>query len=153
MDELKNSEAIREALQHHIDTNCVREGETNNPRMKWDGELLELRNLFIIALIREGHSRVRCNQIVKEMFGVSKATADSYYKTALEYLVVENEGIKGAARKVAIERLNGVIEDAKRRGANHTALQAMEQLNKINGLYSEKKEIEVTGLKFDFGGE
>ena len=90
---------------------------------------------------------------MSETFGISKVTADKYYRQALEYLAVENDAIKGAARKIAIERLNAIIEQAKKRGSTHSALQALDQLNKINGLYSEKKEVEITGIKFDFGGE
>lgn len=151
MEELKNSEEIRIALQNHIDSSPARKGD--NTRFKWDEELLDLRNLYLWALIREGYSRVRCNQVVSEVFNISKVSADKYYKSALEALTVENDGIRGAARKVAIERLNGIVEEEKRRGNNYRALQALDQLNKINGLYSEKREVEITGMKFDFGGE
>lgn len=151
MTELKHSEEIKAALKSHINSCPVRKG--NNTRFNWSDELLELRNLYVIALIREGLSRIRCNQEVAETFNVGKLTADKYYKEALEYLVVENEGIKGAARKIAIERLNSVVEDAKEAGNTRTALMALDQLNRINGLYSEKQEVEITGIKFDFGGE
>lgn len=151
MNDLKDSEAIKAALVSHIKSNPKHLG--TNTHFNWSDELLELRHLFIIALIREGYSRVRCNQVVSDTLEVSKVSADKYYREALEYLVVENDGIKGAARKVAIERLNSVVEDSKRDNNTRNVLLALDQLNRINGLYTEKKEVEITGIKFDFGGE
>lgn len=151
MSELKHSEEIKAILLAHIKSCPTKNG--TNTRFNWSNEILELRHLFIVALIREGLSRVRCNQVVSETFGVNRVSADKYYREALDYLVVENEGIKGAARKIAIERLNSVVEEEKEAHRTKNVLLALDQLNRINGLYSEKQEVEIKGIKFDFGGE
>lgn len=150
-EDLRDSVAIKNLIQNCINNSTIKGGDCVSGG--WTDELLELRNIYVISLIRDGLSRARCNQEVSETFGVTKRTADNYYRQALEYLAVENDAIKGAARKIAIERLNAIIEQAKKRGSTHSALQALDQLNKINGLYSEKKEVEITGIKFDFGGD
>lgn len=147
---LRNDEAIDAAIKSHINS-LPKKGGQNTRNQSWDGELLELRNMVIYDCIRQGLSYRRTVEEISSRWDVSISTAEKYYKAAMNSLCVDNEDVVDEARKTAIERLTGIIKSCYDRGLYNEALKAQDQLNKINALYTEKKEVEVTGLKFDFG--
>lgn len=149
---LKNDEEIDAAVKNFI-ASFPAKGGRNTGNQTWDGEILELRNYVIYQYIRQGLSRERIFEELKDRWGISRKSFDKYYKEALESLVVENKDIIDDARKKAIEKLQGIIEKCYEVNDFKNALKAQDQLNKINALYTDKKEVEVTGLRFDFGGE
>lgn len=149
---LKNDEEIDGAIRAFI-ASFPAKGGKNTGNQTWDGEILELRNFVIYQYIRQGLSRERIFEELKERWGISRQSFSRYYKEALESLVVENKDIVDDARKKAIEKLQGIIERCYASNDFKNALKAQDQLNKINALYTDKKEVEVTGLRFDFGGE
>lgn len=149
---LKNDEEIDAAVKNFI-ASFPAKGGRNTGNQTWDGEILELRNYVIYQYIRQGLSRERIFEELKDRWGISRKSFDKYYKEALESLVVENKDIVDDARKKAIEKLQGIIEKCYEVNDFKNALKAQDQLNKINALYTDKKEVEVTGLRFDFGGE
>lgn len=146
----KHPEEIDAAILAHINS-MPRNGGKNTKNQTWDGELLELRNMVVYDYIRQGLTYRRCCEEIANRWNISMKTAEKYYKEAMNSLVVESEEVVDEARKIAIERITGIIEDCINRGLYDQALRAQDQLNKINALYTEKKEVEVTGLKFDFG--
>lgn len=146
----KEPETIDAAIIAHINS-MPRKGGQNTHSQKWDDELLEIRNMVIYDYIRQGLSYRRTTEEIANRWNVTIQSAQKYYKEAMNALVVDNEDIIDEARKTAIERLTGIIEACYDRGLYDQALKAQDQLNKINALYTEKKEVEVTGLKFDFG--
>lgn len=152
MSKLKNPEEIDAAVKNFI-ASMPAKGGRNTGNQTWDGEILELRNYVIYQYIRQGLSRERIFEELKDRWGISRKSFDKYYKEALESLVVENKDIIDDARKKAIEKLQGIIERCYESNDFKNALKAQDQLNKINALYTDKKEVEVTGLRFDFGGE
>lgn len=148
--ELKNREAMEAAVLAHINSMPIRGGK-NTRNQAWNDELLDARNYLVYEMIVNGLSRAMCVKEIKSRFGVGTPTAEKYYTEALNSLIVDNGEIVDEARKVAIERLQDIYQDCKRRHIYGMALSAQDQLNKINGLYTDKKQIEVTGIKFDFG--
>lgn len=148
--QLKN-EAEMDIIVKQFIASMPRNGGKNTKNQKWDGEVLDCRNYIIYNYIRQGLSRQRVIEEIANRWSVSMYTADKYYKEALESLVIENDAVADAARNLAIERLNKMTEDCIQQHRYDSALKALDLLNKINGLYTEKKEVEVTGLKFDFG--
>lgn len=147
--EVENQEFLENLVVEFINKNPNKGG--NATRGFWNEEMLEVRNMLVLNLIRNGLSRQRCKEYMKQHWGVSFTTGDKYYTEAIESLVTESDTVRNAARKIAIERLTGLMERARERGNTDSELRALDQLNKINGLYSEKKEVEITGLQFDFG--
>ena len=148
--QFKEPETIDAAIISHIKSLPIKGGK-NTMNQQWDDELLEMRNMVIYDYIRQGLSYRRISEEIANRWGVTVQTANRYYKEAMNALVVDNEDVIDEARKTAVERLTGIIESCYDRGLFDQALRAQDQLNKINALYTEKKEVEVTGLKFDFG--
>lgn len=148
----KNPEEIDGAVRAFI-ASFPAKGGKNTSNQTWDGEILELRNFVIYEYIRQGLSRERIYEELGNRWGISRQSFNRYYKEALESLVVENKDIIDEARKKTIERLENIAALAIDEGRLDVALKAQDQLNKINALYTDKKEVEVTGLRFDFGGE
>ena len=148
--QLKNEEEMDAIVKGFIASMPIKGGK-NTRNQKWDGEVLDCRNYIIYNYIRQGLSRQRVIEEIANRWGVSLNVSDKYYKEALEGLVIENDAVVDAARNIAIERLNKMVEDCSMQHRYDSALKALDLLNKINGLYTEKKEIEVTGLQFDFG--
>lgn len=122
-----------------------------NIKSIWSDEALDARDTCIYKLLRKGYGRQGIVEVLSERWGCSKPTVDKYYKEALNNLKEDTEQVKNAARKIATERLNEAIIRALDKNRIEVALKAQDQLNKINGLYSEKKEVEITGLEFKFG--
>ena len=131
---------IREAKAHH--------GKIHR---QWDDLAVEARNIIIYDYLRKGLSRQRVIEEIEKRWGVKYDSASDYYKKAIESLNDENAGIVDGARKVATERLNSIIEEAIKNKKYDSAIRSQDLLNKINGLYIDKQQVEVTGIKFDFG--
>ena len=146
---LENEDVLENLVINFINSYPRKGG--NDTRGSWKDEVLEARNMLVINKVRNGFSRQRIKEYIMQNWGVSHFAADKYYKEAIESLEIESDAVKNAARKIAVERLNDIITRARERGNTDSELKALEQLNKINGLYSEKKEVEITGLQFDFG--
>ena len=118
----------------------------------WKEDELELRHMVILDYIRQGLSRKRTVEEICNRWGIVPKVGYDYYAKALKYLSEINkaddlEDIKNRQ----IERLEGVVESALDRNNYQDATRALDIINKLNGLYTEKANITVDGeIKFEF---
>lgn len=120
---------------------------------KWSENELNIRRMVIFDLIRQNLSKRRVKEELKERWGIADRTFEEWYKDALEVIIEDGKDFVKTAREQIIMRLEGVAESAFNNGDNSTALKAIDQLSKIFGLYTEKKEVTLNNdiIKFDFG--
>ena len=108
--------------------------------------------MVILDYIRQGLSRKRTVEEICNRWGIVPKVGYDYYAKALKYLTEINkaddlEDIKNRQ----IERLEGVVESALDRNNYQDATRALDIINKLNGLYTEKANITVDGeIKFEF---
>lgn len=121
-------------------------------KAKWTEEELDLRNMVIIDYIRQGLSKKRVVEEICNRWNVAPKAGYEWYNKALKYLSQINkpddlEDIKNRQ----IERLEGIVESALDRNNYQDATRALDLVNKLNGLYTEKANITVDGeIKFEF---
>lgn len=121
-------------------------------KCKWTDEEKAIRRWYILGKFREGLSKLKIQQILMEKVGIAYCTAVRYVNDALEYLVEDDEEDIDRLRGIARQRLEGLMESCLESGNVKGALGASEQLNKINGLYTERHEVKAdTTISFEFG--
>lgn len=118
----------------------------------WSEAELDLRRMVIIDLIRQNLSKRRVKEELKERWGICDRTFANWYKDALDSIIEDNQDLINNAREEIIMRLEGVAETCYNNGDMSGSLKALDQLSKIFGLYTEKREVEVKNdiIKFDF---
>ena len=118
----------------------------------WDENILLIRHSVIIDYIRKGLSRIRCVQEIMKRWDVTYQSAYTYYNQAVKYLGEINAGEDlGAVKQKQIERLEKLAETALQRNNLNGVARALDQINKINGLYTENTNVNVDGqIKFEF---
>lgn len=112
---------------------------------EWSEEELALRNSVILDYIcNKGISRNETTKILMQRWDVSNATARRYVKDALEELVADYDEFKEYTREQHLQRLEEILEDAKAHNDRKSALSALDQMGKVNGIYVEKKDVKIT---------
>lgn len=123
-----------------------------NTKTKWSNEELTIRRWFILDLFRRGLGTTKVNHFLQDNLGIAYCTARRYIVDALDYLTEDSEDTIEHYRAIARNRLEGIIEHCIATDNMKSALGASEQLNKINGLYIERKEIKGDAtIAFEFG--
>lgn len=119
---------------------------------KWYDYEVKYRNEVILGYLGQGLSKRRVCEECADRWQISLKTAYKWAKIALESLTEDNEEFKQKIMDIQFERLSYISEAAVQNGDYTTALKAYDQLHKLMGLYSEKKEIDVKNdvIKFDF---
>ena len=120
----------------------------------WDKSQLLIRNAVILEYIcSQGLSNRQTAYQISDRWGISVDTAIEWIKSALETLAQHATPNIEDARQKHLERLESILQDSLDRCASDTALKAMDQIAKILGLNSEKKDINVKAeetIKFEF---
>lgn len=126
--------------------------KNSNANKKWCDEGLAIRRMYVLDLFKRGMSIPAVKHYLQEKLGVKKEAARRYVLDALDYLVDDNEQSVEHYRAIARTRLEGMIETCLATNNMKSALGASDQLNKINGLYTEKHEIKGDAvISFEFG--
>ena len=131
-------------------------GTQKNDQVKWTEEELELRDAVIIDYITvNGLSRERTAQQIADRWDVSMNTARTYVKNAVQRfcdnVVEESEEMR---KKLFEEKLQSIYEDAVNAKDRQSSLKAIDILNKMNGMYKDKSDVNLTvdgSITFDFG--
>lgn len=125
----------------------------NKKRERWNENELLYRRQVIYEWIRRGYSRVRIQQELMSRWGCVKRSAQRYVTDALNALEEDNREFVEKTREIQRERIEGIIQKAMESNNYDAALRGLEQINKLDGLYSEKiaAEIKAEGFKFNFG--
>lgn len=113
-----------------------------NSKSYAEGEWQLIYN-YILQKMAEGKSKRTVLKETSEEVGIKDNAARNWYNKAINSLIIDNEETISAARTKALERLEHVAKEAIKKGHYPTALKAYDQMNKINGLYTEKQEVEV----------
>lgn len=123
-----------------------------NTKLKWSDDEKTIRRWFVLDLFRRGMSKVKVNHYLQDKLEIAYCTARRYIEDAMDYLTEDSEDTIEHYRAVARNRLEGIIEHCIATDNMKSALGASEQLNKINGLYVERKEIKGDAtIAFEFG--
>lgn len=124
----------------------------SNKQREWTDAELAMRNQVILTMVAEGYSRTNISKELQARWEINKTTACRYIRQALDALIEDNEEFIKHARDIAISRLEGVMMEAKEHSDRKSFLSALDQYNKIHGLYTEKHEVkEDVSITFDFG--
>lgn len=131
-----------------------KDGKIVNVKRAWQEDDLVLRNQLIIYwLTNEGLSRIEVVQKLMSEFGLTRSNAYVWAGDAIKTL---NEGFdeyRDMARQMQIEKIEKCIKECKGLGKMKEAAMFTEQLNKIYGLYTENKKVEVKAdepIRFKF---
>lgn len=131
-------------------------GSQKNSLVKWTESELELRNAVIIDYLTiNGLSRERTAQQISDRWDITMATARKYVKEAVvtfcDNVVEESEEMR---KKLFEEKLQAIYEDAVNAKDRQSSLKAIDILNKMNGMYKDKSDVNLTvdgSISFDFG--
>lgn len=145
---------IDELISNRVKQLTNKNGKGGNHCSQWTPEEKLLRHTVIIDYLRQGLSKKRISEELMLRWGICSATARNYIKDALAFLADYNKddnAIEYVKRK-SLERTEGILEMAIESRQWDAALKAVDLLNKLNGLYTEKSQVELSGdIKFDFG--
>ena len=104
-------------------------------------------------MVRNGVSKTKIKTYLKEKYEISDKTV---YKIVHDALADLNEAYNnidiGELKAEYTERIESWVEKAIKSGDINTALKAQDMLNKLQGLYTEKKDINLNtdNITFEF---
>lgn len=108
----------------------------------------------ILDRIRKNWQKDEIVEWVKSEYGVSDITARRYYHDAQKILQdnLPDPELVDKIRNEQIARITALARKADENGDTKNALKALDMLNKIAGLYTEKQEVNITSdtIKFEF---
>lgn len=123
---------------------------------RWTDEAIAVRRQVVIEYLAQGLGHYRIAQELQNRWKVAYKTAAGYIKDAVEYMGTNIAEINEYNYEIAVQRLENILEDALANNNRKEALQSIDLLNKIQGLYVNKVEADVkadTTIEFKFGGE
>lgn len=131
-----------------------RKGGKASSAVKWTEGELQLRHSVILEYICEqGLSRENTAKQISDRWSVGLNTARRYVKEAVESLTRDYDDYVDEVRKVHLQRLEEMLENALEDDRQETALKIMDQIAKINGLYEQRIDLNShnnTTITFDF---
>ena len=141
---------LKQQKPDYTDENGVR----HKVKWKWSDDDLDLRNQLIIYWItKDGLSRMEVVNMIMQVFGIARSNAFDWSKMAIASLNEGFEEYRDLARQTQIERIEKLIKECKGMGKYKEAAMLNEQLNKIYGLYTDTKKVEVSAegpIRFEF---
>lgn len=132
-------------------------GTQKNSLVKWTDAELELRDAVVMDYLTvNGLSRERTAQQLADRWDVSMQSARKYVKDAITRFAKNYVEIDEATRKKILEeKLQSIYEDAVSAKDRQSSLKAIDILNKMNGMYTDKSDVNLSvdgKITFDFGG-
>jgi hypothetical protein len=110
----------------------------------------------VAKMIAKGKSRMTCLEFMVDTYGIKESQAEKYYRATLRYLAAQQQDDGSEAiRTKLVTLLEGQIEELNGRDsveARKAAQSAADLIAKLNALYTEKKDVTLTGdVTFEFG--
>lgn len=122
-----------------------------NGKITWTEPLLALRNSVIFDLMyKRGYSKRKTIDTLRARWQISEQRCYIYINEATEALVATYTDDVETVRKKQLEKLQQLYDDCMEHNKQKEALMALEQINKLKGLYEEKQTITVNEIKFEF---
>lgn len=151
-------EAIDAVIKSRLAQFSTKGGTQKNSLVKWTESEIELRDAVIIDYITtNGLSREKTAQQISSRWDITMATARKYVAEAIKHfcdnVVEESEAVR---KKLFEEKLQSIYEDAVTAKDRQSSLRAIDILNKMNGMYTDKSDVNLSvdgKITFEFGGE
>ena len=116
-------------------------------KITWRPEEKEARNRLVYTLYVRGYSTIKIAHFIMDTFGISYKQAYVWIRDAKKDAIPDDSEYREKALQIQLERLNDIVENGTERGK----IAAMEQINKLLGLYKEKVEVETeNNITFTF---
>ena len=129
---------------------CKKNAQKNG-KITWTEPLLALRNSVIFDLMyKRGYSKRKTIETLRARWQISEQRCYIYINEATEALVATYTDDLVTVRKKQLEKLQRLFDDCMEHNKQKEALMALEQMNKLKGLYEEKQTITVNEIKFEF---
>lgn len=129
---------------------CKRNAQKNG-KITWTEPLLELRRSAIFDLMfKRGYSKAKTIATMQARWQISNQRCYIYIDDAMEALKQTYQDDIEDVRKKQLEKLQQLYDDCLLHNKQKEALMALEQINKLKGLYEEKQTITVNEIKFEF---
>lgn len=151
-------EAIDAVIKSRLAQFSTKGGTQKNSLVKWTESEIELRDAVIIDYITtNGLSREKTAQQISSRWDISMVTARKYVAEAIKHfcdnVVEESEAVR---KKLFEEKLQSIYEDAVTAKDRQSSLRAIDILNRMNGMYTDKSDVNLSvdgKITFEFGGE
>lgn len=122
-----------------------------NGKITWTEPLLALRNSVIFDLMyKRGYSKRKTIDTLRARWQIGEQKCYDYINAATEALIATYTDDLETVRKKQLEKLQEIYDDCMQHNKQKEAIQALDQINKLKGLYEEKQTITVNEIKFDF---
>lgn len=120
-------------------------------KIRWTEPLLNLRNSVIFDLMfKRGYSKAKTIQTLQARWQIGMQKCYDYINAAMDALRETYTDDLEDVRKKQLEKLQQLYDDCMIHNKQKEAIQALDQINKLKGLYEEKQTITVNEIKFDF---
>lgn len=120
-------------------------------KIKWTEPLLNLRNSVIFDLMfKRGYSKRKTIDTLMYRWQIGEQRCYIYINEAMEALKATYQDDVEDVRKKQLEKLQRIYDDAIEHNDRKSALSALDQINKLNGIYNEQKTITIQDIKFEF---
>lgn len=123
------------------------------PKKPWKEEELLVRHQLIINWLGQGMPTMEIARTMMNIWGVTDSSAFAYLKEAMKYLTASSDEYRDNMREVQIAKLERWAEECRLMGKYLEASKLQDQINKLLGLYQDKK-VEVKGegtIQISFG--
>ena len=109
----------------------------------------------LTELITQGYSRSKLKDYIEETWEVGGAMADEYIRMTYAVLGENSDEVIENSKNIQLERLEDLLRKALESDDKTASLKALDMINKLHGLYIEKKEVKLDSqkLRFSFGDE
>lgn len=122
-----------------------------NGKITWTEPLLALRNSAIFDLMfKRGYSKAKTIQTLQARWQIGMQKCYDYINAAMDALKETYKDDIEDVRKKQLEKLQQLYDNCMEHNKQKEALMALEQINKLKGLYEEKQTITVNEIKFNF---
>ena len=151
-----SQEEIDAVIKSRIAQFSKKGGGQKNDLVKWTEEELELRDAVVIDYLNSNClSREKTAQAIADRWDISLCTARKYVKEAvIRFCKNVVEYTEEERKKMFEDKILSILQDAIDSKDRQSSLRAMDLLNKMNGMYKEQNDVNLTvdgSISFDFG--
>ena len=122
-----------------------------NGKIRWTEPLLALRNSVLFDLMfKRGYSKAKTIETLQARWQIGMQKCYDYINAAMDALRETYQDDLEDVRKKQLEKLQQLYDDALAHNKHKEAIMALDQINKLKGMYEEKQTITVNEIKFEF---
>lgn len=131
---------------------CLTEQKRPNQyNYRWKDEDLALRNYAVWRLLyKQGKSRIDTVRNLVGRWGITQKTAYEYIKVAENEVNATYDETTEEMRAKSLEKAQKLYDMAIEQNQPKVAMQALDMINKLKGMYTENKTVTVNDIRFEF---